>query len=105
MWSCVHLVALDGAVAAFYLPDRTEAELGPAAQQSTVLFQDVHLFDGKSGSLSAPSNVLVRGNKIEKISTDRIEIDNIADAITIDGGGRTLCRRRRVACHAVRPIP
>ena len=34
--------------------------------------------------------MLVRGNKIEKISTDRIQIDSIADAITIDGGGRIL---------------
>ena len=90
MWSRVHIVALTALLAAFYLPDRTEAELGPTAPQSTVLFQDVRIFDGKSGSLSAPSNVLVRGNKIEKISTDRIQIDNIANAITIDAGGRTL---------------
>ena len=34
--------------------------------------------------------MLVRGNRIEKISTDGIQIDNIANAITIDGGGRTL---------------
>ena len=90
MWSRVQIVALTALLAASYLPDRIEAEPVPTAPQSTVLFQDVRIFDGKSGSLSAPSNVLVRGNTIEKISTDRIEIDNIANAITIDGGGRTL---------------
>ena len=67
MWSRVQIVALTALLAAPYLPDRTEAEPGPPAPQSTVLFQDVRIFDGKSGSLSAPSNVLVRGNKIEKI--------------------------------------
>ena len=90
MWSRVQIVALTALLAAFYLPERTEAEPDPPAPRSTALFQDVRIFDGKSGSLSAPSNVLVRGNKIEKISTDRIQIDNIGDAITINGGGRTL---------------
>jgi imidazolonepropionase-like amidohydrolase len=55
-----------------------------------VLFRDVRIFDGKSDALSAPSNVLVHGNKIEKISTDPIPIDGTANATTIDGGGRTL---------------
>ena len=83
-------MALTALLAASYLSDRTEAEPGLPEPQSTVLFQDVRIFDGKSGSLSAPSNVLVRGNKIDKISTGLISIDNIANAITIDGGGRTL---------------
>jgi imidazolonepropionase-like amidohydrolase len=90
MWSRVQTAALTALLAASYLPDRIEAEPSPLAPQSTVLFQDVRIFDGKSGSLSAPSNVLVRGNKIDKISTGLISIDNIANAITIDGGGRTL---------------
>jgi imidazolonepropionase-like amidohydrolase len=77
-------------LAAFYVPDRIEAEPGPPAPQSTILFQDVRIFDGKSGSLSAPSNVLVRGNKIDKISTGPISIDNIANVTTIDGRGHTL---------------
>jgi imidazolonepropionase-like amidohydrolase len=90
MWSRVQIAALAALLAASYLPDRTEAEPGAPAPQSVILFQDVRIFDGKSGSLSAPSDVLVRGNKIEKISTDVIQVDNIANAITIDGGGRTL---------------
>ena len=90
MWSRVQIVALTALLAASYLPNRSEAEPGPPAPQSTVLFQGVRIFDGKSTALSAPSNVLVRGNKIDKISTGPISIDNIADAITVDGGGRIL---------------
>ena len=34
------------------------------------VFQNVRIFDGKSGTaLRGPSNVLVRGNKIERISS------------------------------------
>ena len=43
-----------------------------AQQDSTVLFQNVRIFDGKNQTLSAPSNVLVRNNKIEKISAAAI---------------------------------
>ena len=57
-----------------------------AQQDSAVLFQNVRIFDGKSGVLSAPSNVLVRNNKIEKISTAAIT----ADAQVIHGGERVL---------------
>jgi hypothetical protein len=32
------------------------------------LFENVRIFDGRSDALSGPSNVLIRGNKIEKIS-------------------------------------
>ncbi|WP_338827416.1 metal-dependent hydrolase family protein [Bradyrhizobium sp. 27S5] len=57
------------------------------AQQNTgVLFQNVRVFDGKNGALSGPSNVLIRNNKIEKISTAAIT----ADAQVIAGDGRVL---------------
>jgi imidazolonepropionase-like amidohydrolase len=61
----------------------------PAQAQSAkaVLFQNVRIFDGKSDALSPPSNVLVRDNKIEKISTAAIAADG---ADRIDGGGRVL---------------
>jgi imidazolonepropionase-like amidohydrolase len=66
----------------------------PAAAQSTVagatLFQDVRIFDGTGKSLSAPSNVLVRGNRIERISSAPIAPDSNAGTVVIDGGGRTL---------------
>jgi imidazolonepropionase-like amidohydrolase len=57
---------------------------------SITLFSNVRIFDGKSAELSAPSHVLVRGNKIEKISTTPIPTDRRADTVLIDGGGRTL---------------
>src|SRR5215467_5592058 len=63
--------------------------LTPAAGAVT-LFQNVRIFDGKSGTLSGPSNVLVRGNKIERIATGPIPTDRSATTVLIDGGGRTL---------------
>ena len=60
------------------------------APPAATLFQNVRIFDGKSGSLSAPQNVLVRGNKIERISADPIPTDGSASTVLIDGGGRTL---------------
>ncbi len=60
------------------------------SSEGTVLFQNVRVFDGKSSELSPPTNVLVRGNKIEKITTEDIPVDRRADTIIIDGDGRTL---------------
>jgi imidazolonepropionase-like amidohydrolase len=57
---------------------------------ATVVIQNVRIFDGKGGELSAPSHVLVRGNKIERISSTPIPADRRADTVLIDGGGRTL---------------
>jgi imidazolonepropionase-like amidohydrolase len=62
----------------------------PAQQLTTVLFQNVRIFDGKASSLSTPSNVLVRGNKIEKISAAPIALERSANTQIIEGGGRTL---------------
>lgn len=54
------------------------------------IFQNVRIFDGTRGQLSAPSNVLIRGNKIEKILTAPIPTDLSAKAQMIEGNGRTL---------------
>jgi imidazolonepropionase-like amidohydrolase len=53
-------------------------------------FQNVRIFDGKSGRVSGPSHVLVRGNVIERISATPIAADRRADTVLIDGAGRTL---------------
>jgi imidazolonepropionase-like amidohydrolase len=90
MWSRVSIVALVALLAASQLPNTAEAEPGPSAPPSTVLFNNVRIFDGKSAALSAPSNVLVRGNLIEKISADPIPVGDTAKVTTIDGAGRTL---------------
>ena len=55
---------------------------------STTLFKNVRIFDGKSGSLSVPSDVLVEGNIIKRISTEGIAAEQ--GTKVIDGGGRTL---------------
>ena len=67
------------------------AAAAPTSAGGTVtLFQNVRIFDGKSGRLSAPSHVLVRGNRIERISATPIPADRRADTMMIDGAGRTL---------------
>ncbi len=55
-----------------------------------VLFQNVRIFNGKSATLSAPSNVLVRGNTIEKILTEAIQARPGPGTMIIEGGGRVL---------------
>ena len=57
------------------------------ASADDVLFENVRIFDGKGAALSAPSNVLVKGNVIARISTAPIAV---AGAQRIAGNGRTL---------------
>jgi imidazolonepropionase-like amidohydrolase len=72
------------------LPSAVCAQGGPPASDAVTLFENVRIFDGKSATVSAPSNVLVRGNKIETISTQPIVVDRRAYTLIVDGGGRTL---------------
>ncbi|QAY76179.1 amidohydrolase family protein [Sphingosinicella sp. BN140058] len=67
-------------------PGIAQPMLGEAGR--VTLFQNVRIFDGKTPRLSTPSNVLVRGNVIERISTDPIASE--PGAQVIEGGGRTL---------------
>jgi imidazolonepropionase-like amidohydrolase len=53
-----------------------------------VLFSNVRIFDGRSGSLSAPSDVLVSKNLIARISA--ADASREPDVTVIEGGGRTL---------------
>jgi imidazolonepropionase-like amidohydrolase len=59
-----------------------------AAPSAATLFQNVRIFDGKRDALTAPSNVLVKRNVIERISTAPIAAE--AGITSIAGGGRTL---------------
>jgi len=59
----------------------------PAAVQPPVLFRDVRIFDGKSGRVSGPSDVLVRGKLIERIAPSQAAEPG---AMVIDGKGRVL---------------
>jgi len=56
----------------------------------SILFQNVRIFDGKSGALSALSSVLISGNIIERISEAPITFDGNANVQTIAGNGRVL---------------
>jgi len=58
-----------------------------AQGEELVLYENVHIFDGLGATLSPSSNVLVRANLIDTISTDPIQADG---ATIIDGAGRTL---------------
>jgi imidazolonepropionase-like amidohydrolase len=80
------MLTLTALLLALSLP--AEAQRTPPAESEATLFQNVRIFDGKSSTLSTSSNVLVRGNKIERISTSPIAVD--AGTRVIDGGGRTL---------------
>jgi imidazolonepropionase-like amidohydrolase len=62
----------------------------PSAGGTATLFQNVRIFDGKSAALSAPSNVLVRGNTIERISVNPITVDTNTKVLVISADGRVL---------------
>lgn len=62
----------------------------PNAVPNVTLFTNARIFDGKSKGLSEPSNVLVRGNVIAKISTTAIPTESGANTTVIDAGGGTL---------------
>ncbi|MCP5319901.1 MAG: amidohydrolase family protein [Pseudomonadales bacterium] len=61
-----------------------------AAPPAAVVFENVRIFDGTSSALSEPSNVLVRGNRIESISRQPFAASDAAGALRIAGNGRTL---------------
>ena len=66
------------------------APLSASTSDGVTLFQNVRIFDGKSAQLSEPAHVLVRGNKIERISQAPIPVDRSATTRIIEGGGKTL---------------
>jgi imidazolonepropionase-like amidohydrolase len=70
------------------LASTAHAQVNPPGTTSAALFQNVRIFDGKGASLSAPSNVLIKGNIIERISTELIAAQ--PGATIIAGNGRTL---------------
>lgn len=55
---------------------------------SSVIFENVKVFDGKSNTLTSPMNVWIEGNKIKAISSAPIQ--TIEEVIKIKGNGKTL---------------
>ncbi len=54
-----------------------------AQASGTTLFENVMVFDGRSDALTGPTNVLVEGNVITKVSTDPIEADGVYRLVLI----------------------
>ena len=75
--------------AALEAPDSPAFPTSLAGDAAT-LFQNVRIFDGQGAVLSAPSDVLVRGNTIERIAAEPIAVDNAADVRVIAADGRVL---------------
>lgn len=74
-------------------PEPSPAAPAPVPGQKAlpaVEFRNVRIFDGHSDKLSGPSNVLVKGNRIEKISTEALPAQPGSETTVIDGAGRTL---------------
>ena len=59
-------------------------------KQTSVIFQNVRVFDGISAALTPPVNVLVVASTIKAISATPIQPPSGTTAIRISGGGRTL---------------
>lgn len=84
----VATLALAGACMAHETP-RAAAPAPVAAQPpAATLFQNVRIYDGKASALSGPANVLVIGNRIERVSSAPITAD--PSTTVIAGDGRTL---------------
>ncbi len=62
----------------------------PPEAGSETLFVNVRIFDGNSTTLSPSSNVLIRGNTIERVSISPIDASAIKNVTVINGGGRVL---------------
>lgn len=84
MTSIRHLTFAGALLASAMLPSFN----AHAQATSSTLFQNVRVFDGKSNALSPPSNVLVKGNKIESVSTTAINPE--PGTVVIAGEGKTL---------------
>jgi imidazolonepropionase-like amidohydrolase len=84
--SIVRLLASLLLLAAGSAAARSAAAQPTAAPAAPTLFRNVRVFDGTSAQLSAPTNVLVEGNRITRIGPSV----SASGARVIDGTGRTL---------------
>lgn len=86
----ISVVIATGAAAAHDVP--TEAPAAPVTSEAPLvtLFENVRIFSGTSTALSPLSNVLVRGNLIETISTAPIDLEPGDEVQIIDGDERVL---------------
>jgi imidazolonepropionase-like amidohydrolase len=91
VWAALWIALCRASLAQDY--DLAGPDLAPPAtliNGGVTLFQNVRIFDGKSAALSTPSNVLVRGNIIERISASPIIVDTKTNVRVIAADGRVL---------------
>jgi len=69
------------------IPGQTQQ---PQATGNATLFLNVRVFNGKSGSLTPTTNVLVKSNTIERISTSPIDVSAFKNVTVVNAGGRVL---------------
>lgn len=81
-----HVLAL---VASLVSRSATSLAQGSSVSRIT-LFNNVRVFDGSGRAPTEAVNVLVRGNKIDQISSKPIPVEKSADVRIIEGSGRTL---------------
>lgn len=89
---CLGIIVASASVALLATSSTSSLAQSPSQQGvvSVTLFNNVRVFDGKSNNLSEPTNVLVTGNVISKITDAPIGINRSATTTIIDGAGRTL---------------
>ena len=81
---------MGAAVAGLSLVGAATPARAQKTQPTAAIFENVRVFDSASGKLTGPSNVLIVGNLIKKISLDPIDAPDDAKLIKVKGGGRTL---------------
>lgn len=84
------LLVLIGFVAQIGFAQGQSSPNTPSQEPTSILFENVRIFNGTSEQLSAPSNVLVVGNKIQTISTASIPAPTEGSITRINGEGRVL---------------
>jgi imidazolonepropionase-like amidohydrolase len=84
------LLIVTGALCIGHSATMAQPQSSAPARNTSTLFENVRIFDGKNAALSAPSHVLVKDNIIERISADPIKVDADANVRVIPAGGRVL---------------
>jgi imidazolonepropionase-like amidohydrolase len=93
----MNVLRLAGVVIPIFFTQASNAQDSAANPGAVTLFQNVRVFDGKSEQLTGPMHVLVRGNKIEKISAQLIATDRRADTRLMDIGYITIVAGKAVS--------
>jgi imidazolonepropionase-like amidohydrolase len=78
--------------------EASAGELVRGAQMPVTLFTDVRIFDGRHGALSGPLHVLVKGNRIARVSATPIT-DAEPGATVIPGDGRRVLMPGLIDMH------